>query len=346
MSKPSNQQEVKKTCKAGGCRKVVKGKAEYCSKPCRQKSSAKSKAKVKSKSKTKAKLTCSNCPNPISYGNKSGLCKDCKNLERIAYRKANLHLCSISEWLIRKVIRHGTVECLPRDKQGMQEILYLRIFYYQANGFQFDEDWSIDLDARRFEVCHRFPCKHSDGRIGLFVRDNLVIAPKALNRSMGNRVVCENGLWLDPANLDPTFKTYKGMSNETIFNLIADWCPYLVEHLMQKTDKGAYRFSLSRNRSKPKKQPKDIEGMTDREVYQSESYQSFGFEDMTPFSGKVNYLDFELDFDMSYLDLGFEYLLTTPALPKSARKANTKTPSDFDYAPLLTEEEFEDTIPF
>ena len=279
--------------------------------------------------------------------NKSGLCKSCKDLERITYRKANLHLCSISEWLIRKVLRHGTVECLPRDKQGMLEILSLRISYYQANGFTFDEDWNIDIDARRFEVCHRFPCKHSDGRIGLFVRDNLVIAPKSLNRSMSNRVVCENGLYLDPANLDPKFKIYKGMSNERIFNLISEWCPYIVEHLMQKTDKGAYRFSLSRSRSKPKKKPKNIEGLSDRELYQQESYQSFGFEDMTPFQGKVNYIDFELDFNMSYLDLGFEYLLTTPALPKSARKANTKTPSDFEYAPMIpTVDEFEDLIPF
>lgn len=340
-------QEVKLVCAAGGCRKKPKGKSQYCGKPCRQKASRSKSKKEKSKSQTKAKLTCSNCPNPISYGNKSGLCKTCKDLERIAYRKANLHLCSISEWLIRKVIRHGTVECLPRDKQGMLEILSLRISYYQANGFQFDDDWNIDLNARRFEVCHRFPCKHPDGRIGLFVRDNLVIAPIHLNRSMGNRVVCENGLWLDPDNLAPEFRIYKGMSNERIFNLIAEWCPYIVEHLMQKTDKGNYRFSLSRNRSKPKKKPKNIEGMSDRDVWKQESYQSFGYEDTTPFQGKVNYIDFELDFNMSYLDLGFEYLLTTPALPKSARKTNTKTPSDFEYAPMpLTTDDFEDIIPF
>jgi hypothetical protein len=118
--------------------------------------------------------------------------------------------------------------------------------------------------------------------------------------------------------------------------------------LMQKTDKGAYRFALVCSRSKPKKKPKNIEGMSDRELYQQESYQSFGFEDMTPFQGKVNYIDFELDFNMSYLDLGFEYLLTTPALPKSARKANSKPLKiDFEYAPVtLTTDDFEDLLPF
>ncbi|MFA0101164.1 hypothetical protein AB4359_12610 [Vibrio splendidus] len=332
------QQEVRSVCAAGGCRKKPKGRSKYCGDTCKKKAS-------RSKTK-KAKLTCSNCPNSISYGNKSGLCKSCKDLERIAYRKANLHLCSISKWLIRKVIRHGTVECLPRDKQGMLEILSLRISYYQANGFTFDEDWNINLDARRFEICHRFPCKHSDGRIGLFVRDNLVIAPKSLNRKMGNRVVCENGLWLAPDNLDPTYLT-EDLSDAEVFDLIAEWCPYIIQHLMQKTDKGAYRFALVRSRSKPKKKPKNIEGLSDRAVWKQESYQSFGFEDMTPFQGKVNYIDFELDFDMSYLDLGFEYLLTTPALPKSARKANTNSPSNFEYAPMIpTVDEFEDILPF
>jgi hypothetical protein len=337
------QQEVRSVCAASGCRKKPKGKSKYCGDTCKKKAS---RSKTK-KAKSKSKLTCLNCPNSISYGNKSGLCKPCKDLERIAYRKANLYLCSISKWLIRKVIRHGTVECLPRDKQGMLEILSLRISYYQANGFTFnDDDWNINLDARRFEICHRFPCKHTDGRIGLFVRDNLVIAPKSLNRSMGNRVVCENGLYLDPANLDPAYLT-EDLSDAEVFDLIAEWCPYIVEHLMQKTDKGAYRFSLVRSRSKPKKKPKNIEGLLDRAVWRQESYQSFGFEDMTPFQRKVNYTDLELDFNMSYLDLGFEYLLTTPALPRAARKANTKTPSDFEYAPMIpTTDEFEDLLPF
>ncbi|MFA0071522.1 hypothetical protein AB4344_27315, partial [Vibrio breoganii] len=97
--------------------------------------------------------------------------------------------------------------------------------------------------------------KHSDGRIGLFVRDNLVIAPKSLNRKMGNRVVCENGLWLAPDNLDPTYLT-EDLSDAEVFDLIAEWCPYIIQHLMQKTDKGAYRFALVRSRSKPKKKPK------------------------------------------------------------------------------------------
>jgi hypothetical protein len=230
----------------------------------------------------------------------------------------------------------------------MLEILSLRISYYQANGFTFDEDWNIDLDARRFEICHRFPCKHPDGRIGLFVRDNLVIAPKSLNRSMGNRVVCENGLYLDPDKLNLEFRIYKGMSDERIFKLIAEWCPYIIQHLMQKTDKGAYRFALVRSRSKPKKKPKNIEGLLDRAVWRQESYQSFGFEDMTPFQRKVNYTDLELDFNMSYLDLGFEYLLTTPALPRAARKANSKPLKiDFEYAPVtLTTDDFEDILPF
>ncbi len=333
------------TCAAPSCRKVAKGRSKYCSEACKKKSSRKSSKKTQSKSK----LVCSLCPNPISYGNKSGLCRSCKSLVQIEHRKQNLHLCAAADWLIKKVLRHTTVECLPRDKQGMIELLALRSQIFKANGLYFNDEWEIDHDKSRFEICHRFPCQHKDGRIGMFVRDNLVIAPKNLNRRLGNRLVCENGLWLDRRKLDPHFKVRKGMDFKTIFALIVEWCPYIQEHLMQKTEGGSYRFNLVRSKTKPKKQPKNIDGLSERDVWASESYNSFGHEDFTPFHQNVTYLDFEMEFELTCLDIGFKYLLSTPALPKEARKS-PKTQFEFEFKPLEFEapdsSSFEEFIPF
>jgi hypothetical protein len=316
MSSAGNQ-EVRSVCAASGCRKKPKGKSKYCGKPCRQKASNKNKSKEKSKSQTKAKLTCSNCSNPISYGNKSSLCKSCKALERIEHRKANLYLCTISEWLIRKVIYGGTVEILPRDKNGMVELLKLRSFAFKANGLHFDPDtWELDNSKRCYEICHRFPFKAKDGRIGLFVRDNLVLAPATLNRKMGNAIGCENGLWLDPDKLKPEFKVYKGMGSERVFNLIAKWCPYIVEHLMQKTKDGAYRFAIVRNRNKPTKQPKDVAGLYDYDVFDHECIESFG--------NTVSLNDYYHGLEGYIYDQGFMYLLTTPASPKCVREIDVE----------------------
>ncbi|MEZ8947043.1 hypothetical protein AB6E77_01665 [Vibrio sp. 10N.247.311.18] len=310
-------QEVKSVCAAGGCRKKPKGKSKYCGDTCKKKASRSKTKKAKSKSQTKAKLTCSNCPNPISYGNKSGLCKSCKDLERIEHRKANLYLCTISEWLIHHAVRHGTVEVLPRDKDGMVALLKLRSFALKANGLTFKKDtWELDNSKRCYHICHRFPLKAEGGRIGLFVRDNLVLAPASLNLKMGNAIGCENGLWLDPTNLDPKFKVYKGMGGERIFNLIAEWCPYIVEHLMQKTKDGAYRFSIVRNRNKPTKQPKDIAGLYDYDVFDHECIESFG--------NTISLNDYYHGLEGYIYDQGFMHLLTTPASPKDVREIDVE----------------------
>lgn len=338
-----------KVCAAKGCRKKVEGRKKYCSNACKMKVSRKKTKKTVAKSKR----TCSKCPTPINYKNKSGLCKSCKSLERIEYRKANLHLCAISRWLIEKVKRHTTVECLPSDERGMKELLSLRAYQFKANGLYFDDDWEVDFSKNRFEICHRFPCKHRDGRIGLYVRENLVLAPKHLNRSYSNALVCENGLYLERDKLKPHLRVGKLTSDEQIFNLIKEWCPYIVDHLMEKTPSGAYRYSLTRSKSKPKKQPKNLEGLSEQEVFEAESYQSFGYVDNSCFSNKYTCVEFAfaLDFlELEHLEVGFEHLLTTPALDYETRKQNAGTVSEVEFLPLELEpveyDEIEEIIPF
>ncbi len=129
--------------------------------------------------KRRVKATIVNPESGIERKTPAKICQECHS-KVIDYQFFN---SSFGQWL-RGAFKRQCTESIPKTTEELGGVLMLWRACRSASGFYSDGE-TVSKNYK-YELCHIDPVKGSDGKVGLLLAGNLVIAPSHINRKLSN----------------------------------------------------------------------------------------------------------------------------------------------------------------